>query len=75
MAKTCLSLSKSGMKFEPPQMDGQDPGTPDKNDWLRLAQKCPYKQGLQCSAHEASCKDENCPILFIIRVRIREGTH
>jgi hypothetical protein len=60
------------MKFEPGQTNLNDPGKLDKNDWKKLSQKCPYKQDLQCSVTEASCKDENCPVLFVIRVRMRE---
>jgi hypothetical protein len=61
------------MKFEPGQMNHNDPGKLDKNDWQKLSQKCPYNQDLQCSVTEVSCKDENCPVLFVIRVRMREG--
>ncbi len=62
------------MKFEPGQTNNNDPGTLEKNDWRKLSEECPFKQDLQCSVHDASCKDENCPVLFVIRVREREGT-
>jgi hypothetical protein len=64
------------MKFEPNQTNNNDPGKLDKldeNTWQKLSQKCPYKKDLQCSVTDASCKDENCPVLFVLRVRMREG--
>jgi hypothetical protein len=61
------------MKLEPSQTIHNDPGKPDKNDWEKLTQKCPYKKDLHCSVTEASCRNANCPILFVVRVRQREG--
>jgi hypothetical protein len=49
-------------------------GTIDNNDWQKLSAKCPLKENLKCSVHGASCKEENCPVLFVIRVREREGS-
>jgi hypothetical protein len=61
------------MTSEPGQTNYNDPGKRDKNDWEKLTQKCPYKDDLRCSVTEASCKNANCPILFVVRVREREG--
>jgi hypothetical protein len=69
-----FEVYRNTMKFEPPPINSNDPGTLDKKEWQKLSQKCPYKRDLQCSVTDASCKDENCPVLFVIRVRMREGT-
>jgi hypothetical protein len=69
-----FAVHRNEMKFDPPPINNGDPGKLDKNEWQKLSRKCPYKRDLRCSVNEASCKDENCPVLFVIRVRMREGT-
>jgi hypothetical protein len=55
-------------------MNNNDAVTLDNHDWQKLSAQCPLKEDLKCSVHGASCNDENCPVLFVIRVREREGT-
>jgi hypothetical protein len=62
------------MKSGFPPMNNNDLGTLYNQDWQKLSEQCPLKENFKCSVHGASCKDENCPVLFVIRVREREGT-
>jgi hypothetical protein len=54
-------------------MNNNDIGTIENGNWLKMSEQCPLKENLKCSVHGAPCKDENCPVLFVIRVREREG--